>query len=143
MNKLFQMIVIFISIIFAAFGGMIYENYSIEQKCIEVGGTFTEDGICIKESENNDYIEVDEFIKEYKTVDGKYHFVVVSSKGSPIVNEIKLKEMRTKKVYDLVLTDDDKGVRFQDDKLNFIRLTEKKFYWGHQNVILASGNIRN
>lgn len=143
MNKLSQMILIFISIIFAAFGGMRYERYIMEQKCIEVGGTFSQEGICLKNIEESEYIEANEFGEEFKTVDGKYHFSVVSTKGNPIVNEIELKEMRTKKIYYLHLTEDKKGVRFQDEKQNFIRFTDKKFYWGHHNVILASGKRDN
>ena len=140
MNNLQRIVAALALIIVSVYGGMKYHQYQTEQNCNEVGGTMEENGICTKLQENRAEEVESGFGTEFKTVDGKYHFRVLSVGGSP-VNEIVLKDEKTNKIYDLFLVEDNKkGDKFQNEELYYLRLTDKKFHWGHQNVVLGSGN---
>ena len=138
MNQLQKFVVALILIVFSAYGGMKYHEYQTIGNCQEQGGEINENGVCvvtanIKEEPKKEYLE------RYTTVDGKYDLVVLKTSGDP-VDELVVKNQATQRVFVLKAVVSDKpGLKFQNEEGYFLRFTYKKFFWGHQNVVLASG----
>ena len=138
MNNLQKFILAIALVVISVYGGMKYHEYQTQINCLEQGGEINKNGVCviketIKERPNKEYL------KNYKTVDGKYDLQILTAIGDP-VNEIVVKNQTTQRVFDLKRIDSEKsGATFKDENGYFLRFTDKKFYWGHQNVVLASG----
>ena len=138
MNQLQRIVAILALVVVSVYGGMKYHQYQTQINCEEQGGMIDENGVCvvketIKERPNK------EFLKNYKTVDGKYDLHILTAIGDP-VNEIVVKNETTQRVFDLKKVESKKsGVTFQNEEGYFLRFTNKKFFWGHENVVLASG----
>lgn len=138
MNQLQRIVAILALVVVSVYGGMKFHQYQTQINCEEQGGMIDENGVCvvketIKERPNKEYL------KNYKTVDGKYDLHILTAIGDP-VNEIVVKNATTQRVFDLKKVESKKsGVTFQNEEGYFMRFTKNKFFWGHENVVLASG----
>lgn len=142
MNRLQQLIVLLAAIVVSVYAGMKYHQYETELNCEKQGGVINENGVCVVKETVKETIKErpnKEYLQNFKTVDGKYDLIVLTALGDPI-NEMVVKNRPTQNVFDLQRVETNKnGIKFQDKDGYFLRLTDRKFYWGHQNVVLASG----
>lgn len=138
MNQLQKLVAILALILVSVYGGMKYHEYETYTNCQEQGGEINENGVCVI-GENIKEKPETEFLERYRTVDGKYDLIVLETSGDP-VNELVIKNQTTQRVFVLKAVVSDKpGLKFQNEEGYFIRFTYRKFFWGHQNVVLASG----